>query len=121
MDNNQNNQQNQVNNNNNPITGFIEFIIGGIIFLVIMGLVFGWFKGNPFIGTWECKKTGYTITFRDDKTGIISDGVVNENFTYKVEYGTSARLYQQGKEDKYASMNDNKDAFTLGIYTYSKK
>lgn len=118
MDNNQNNQQNQVNN---PITGFIEFIIGGIIFLVIMGLAFGWFKGNSFIGTWECKQTGYTITFRDDKTGTISDGVITENFTYKVKYGTSATLYQSGKEDKYAHMNDNKDAFSLGIYTFSKK
>ena len=109
-----------------PTSNMNKKIFLGIIYVVIMFLIFGWafglFKSNPYIGTWE-SRDDYTIVINKDGTGIMSDGIIDVKFRHEYRPQSLGQLaiYISGKADTYCYMNSSKDMFSYeGINFYKK-
>ena len=62
-------------------------ILTAIIMLAFIAYSGGWFKENPYIGTW--KSGYYTINIYENEKGRITDGINVKEFTYRFNKGTS--------------------------------
>ncbi len=95
-------------------------ILTAIIMLAICAYSGGWFKENPYIGTW--KSGYYTINIYENEKGRITDGINVKEFTYKFNKGTgSLSVYMVGEEDSYMTINNSKDTITWGLQDFKKK
>lgn len=100
----------------------LTYLISGIIMFLFLGWIFGIFKTNPYIGTWE-SQSGYTITINKDGTGTMTDGVAKINFKhkYKPESLGQLAIYISGTSDTYCYINESKDAFSYEGINFRKK
>lgn len=100
----------------NIISGFLVTVI----MLAIIAYAGGWFKENPYIGTW--KSGYYTINIYENEKGNFTDGINVRNFTYKFNKGSgSLSVYMPGEEDSYITINNSKDTITWGLQNFKKK
>ena len=95
-------------------------ILTAIIMLAFIAYKGGWFKKNPYIGTWE--NGYYTVYIYGNEKGRFTDGINAKEFTYKFNKVTeSLSVYMTGEEDSYVYINNSKDTITWGLQNFKKK